>query len=134
MKRFWIFKGLKFLVLGAVLIFVFSGVTMWAWNYVLPHVLHVHGITYWQALALLLLIRIFFFRGWGGWHRGGPHGGGWHGWQSPYYKKMMEERLSKMSPEQRELAKKYWEYKCGGWKKTEESSEPGTETSSEKAG
>ena len=39
-------------------------VVMWLWNAILPSLLHVSAITYWQAAGLFLLCRILF----GGFH------------------------------------------------------------------
>lgn len=33
---------------------------MWLWNAILPSLLHVNTITYWQSVGLLLLCRILF--------------------------------------------------------------------------
>src|SRR5262249_51764486 len=136
MKRYWFFRGLKYLVFGALFLLVFGGVTMLAWNHVMPHISYLKGITYTQAVALLLLARLLFWRG-GYWqHRWGSHHGWGPGWHNPHFKKMMEERWQKMSPEMRERAKKYWEYRCGNWKDSGMPGEPTTEaeTKTENAG
>ncbi|HEY0161793.1 MAG TPA: hypothetical protein VGB69_03880 [Edaphobacter sp.] len=83
-------KGIKillFVVVGAtVLGFVVKGL----WNCLMPELFGFHHLTFWQALGLLLLAKIFF----GGFHR---HSGGHPGWRN-----RMRERWEKMTPEERE--------------------------------
>ena len=65
----------KYRKIGMILIFVplvlflFSLAVMYLWNLVLPGVIHVSAINFWQALGILVLSKILFggFRGgWGG--------------------------------------------------------------------
>ncbi len=49
-----------FLLFIPVLFFVFTAIVMLLWNAVLPGVLHVNPLTYWQAAGLLVLCRILF--------------------------------------------------------------------------
>src|ERR1700722_19974000 len=113
MGRFRFMLRVKFLFFGALLVSVFGWVTMFTWNYVMPHIFGLPFINYWEALALLILARLLFWRG-GGWHRGGGHG--WHehahGWKG-----RMKERWENMTPEQRERVKSYWKNRCGYSKK-----------------
>jgi len=52
------------ILLATVGIAAFSGLVMLLWNNILPSVLHVGVITFWQAAGLLLLARLLFgFRG-----------------------------------------------------------------------
>ena len=44
--------------LGLALAAVFGGVLMFLWNYVMPGVFHLPAITFWQAVALLVLARL----------------------------------------------------------------------------
>lgn len=55
-------------VLIVAAVFTLSGVVMFLWNAILPEVLHVTPITYWQAMGLLVLCKILF----GGFGPGGP--------------------------------------------------------------
>jgi hypothetical protein len=57
------------IVLGAVVLGVFGYAVMWLWNHVLAAVLDVPSITFWQALGLFLLAKLFF--GFGGGTQGG---------------------------------------------------------------
>ena len=68
MKRRFFF-AFPFIMLS----FVFIGglAVMLLWNAILPAVLGVAALTYWQAIGILALSRLLF----GGFHRGGPWGG-----------------------------------------------------------
>jgi hypothetical protein len=116
MKRFWIRRGFSFLIFG----FLFVGLAGWTvmalWNALLPDILGVSVITFWQALGLLVLSRILFggygFRGRGGYGRTNP-GQGQPGRMA--WKEKMTERWQSMTPEQREQMKQQWRDKCGPW-------------------
>ena len=60
--------------LGIVFFVVFGYAVMWLWNHVLADVLDVPSVTFWQALGLFVLAKMFF--GFGGGTQGGakPHG------------------------------------------------------------
>jgi hypothetical protein len=86
-NRFW--RVLMMVAIGVVALFLFSFVTMSLWNWLMPAVFGLRTITWAQALGLLVLSKILF---------GGFHGGrGRRGW-----KRDMEDRWAKMSPEERE--------------------------------
>ena len=55
---------------GVVLLAAGTGVLMLLWNVLLPPLLAVRTVTYWQALGLLVLARLLLGRG--------PRLGGWH--------------------------------------------------------
>lgn len=136
MKRFWIRRALRFLAF-ALLAGVLLGFTiMTLWNALLPAILGVSAITFWQALGLLLLSRILF----GGPRGGGFGGGGWRGGPGrSQWKEKMTERWQRMTPEQRQRLKQQWRDTCGnggrGRRRTQpeppdsgETSEPGSTT------
>jgi hypothetical protein len=77
------------LVLVPLGIFVFGWITMQLWNNVLAQVINVSTITFWQAWGLIILSKLLF----GGFGRGGYK-------RSPYIKKRMQERWSKMKDAQ----------------------------------
>lgn len=85
-KRRWYF----FVPLIIVGIIAFGFVVMALWNYTMPAIFHLPEITYWQAVCLLILSRIFFGSG----HKGHGHH---HG-----HPAFLREKWEKMSPEQRE--------------------------------
>jgi len=68
-------RKLFFIIPAAIVgiaLFMFLGgwIVMSLWNWLLPTLFGWHMITFWQALAMLILCRILF---------GGVHGRGWHG-------------------------------------------------------
>src|ERR1700688_859422 len=79
-----------------------SFVVMTLWNYLLPGILHVGMITFWQAMGIFILCKILFGFGKGG-HRGG----------APWKRHKMAERFKNMTPEEREKFKEQVEYRCG---------------------
>jgi len=86
-------RVLKFVVIALAAAAVMSFVVMRLWNWVVPPVLGLHAIGYWQALALLALARILF----GGFRRGfGGFGPGMH------WRRRMMDRWAQMTPEERE--------------------------------
>ncbi len=84
---------------------VFGLLVMGLWNAILPVVIGVKTITFWQALGILLLSKILF----GGFGRGGGFGRRRREW-----KERMEQKLGAMTPEEREKFKAEWKNRCGG--------------------
>ncbi|MEM1135868.1 MAG: hypothetical protein AAGI07_08500 [Bacteroidota bacterium] len=70
------------------------------WNLILPEVLGVKFITYWQALGLLLLSRILF----GGFRFGA--------WGNPYKSNYRKRKWMKMSDEERARLRAEWKKRC----------------------
>jgi len=81
-----------------------SFVVMTLWNYLLPGILHVGLITFWQAMGIFILSKILFGFGKGG-HR---MGGG-----APWMRHKWAEKFKNMTPEERELFKAKMEQHCG---------------------
>lgn len=83
-------------------IFGFGAVVMLLWNAILPDVLHVTTITYWQALGILVLSKILFggFVGGGGKKCGGPSRG-------------FREKFRNMTDEEKARFKEAWRNRCG---------------------
>ena len=103
MRSFFYRRKFIFIPIGiAAFLALISFVVMNLWNYLLPGILHVGVITFWQAMGIFILCKILFGFGKGGGHRGGA----WmrHG---------MAEKFKNMSPEDREKFKQKWEQKCG---------------------
>ncbi len=69
MKTRRILRVLKFVLLGTLAAGVLSFVVMSLWNWLMPALFGWHVVTFWQALGLLVLSKLFFggFRG-----RSGP--------------------------------------------------------------
>lgn len=90
MKSYRFFRGIKIAVMVVAACLVFGFVIMRLWNWLMPAIFGLRTISFAQALGLLVLSKLLL----GGFHR---HGGGGHGW-----KRHMEERFAKMTPEERE--------------------------------
>ena len=110
MKKILYEKRFLFMPFGvAAILALVSFVVMQLWNHLLPQILHVEAINFWQAMGIFVLCKILF--GFGG--KGGPGGG------APWMrrKQMMNERLAGMSPEERERFKQQWQNRCGWGKR-----------------
>ena len=106
-RSFWLRRGLRFLAFGLLFGALLGWVVMSLWNALLPGILGVSAITFWQALGLLLLSRILFGRYGGGWGRGpGARGEGRH------WREKMAGRWQQLTPEQREQMKRQWRDRC----------------------
>jgi len=123
-RRNWIKYGFGFLVLGAAMITIMGFATMYLWNWLIPSIFNGGTVTFWQAIGLLALAKLLTgFMGWGRW---GHHKGwyGKHGMHNTYWKRRWEEKLEKMTPEEREKFKSYYYDRCGykyGWNREEKS-------------
>lgn len=88
-----------FIALAILGIFVFGVLVMSLWNALLPGLFHVPVITFWQALGLLILSKIFF-----GGFRGGPR---------PWGYNKMRRKWDSMTPEEQERFRQQWKNRCG---------------------
>jgi Ca2+/H+ antiporter, TMEM165/GDT1 family len=96
-------RGILFVPLFIGGVFLFGLIVMLLWNAVLPAAIPaIKAISYWQALGLFALSKIFFGfnRGWGGRHQ--------------QWKQRMGEKWNNMTPEERENFKAEWKDRCGG--------------------
>lgn len=86
-------KIIKWVVLGIAIFTLVILIVMYLWNWLVPVLFNGPVITFWQAAGLLLLSKILF-----GFGRKGPGG---------HYnrKHRIQEKLSRMSPEEREAFK-----------------------------
>jgi hypothetical protein len=80
----------KPLLLGAALVVILGLLVMSLWNALLPAIIGVKSIGFWQALGLLVLCRILF------------GGLGFHAGMFGQARRRMHERWMQMTPEQRE--------------------------------
>jgi hypothetical protein len=87
---------LKWTVMCLLFVFLFGWVTMWLWNWLVPALFNGPVIHFWQALGLLVLSKILL---------GGFGGGGWKGKGAMHWKQHYYNKLSTMSPEDRERFK-----------------------------
>ncbi len=113
MKAWWMLKAAKFVAVMVVGMLVFGGIVMVLWNVLVPDIFHGPAVTFWQALGLLLLSHILL-RGWGPWRHA-------NGWRHDRWKNRFEEKLSAMSPEERDKFKEEWRRRCG-WSPDDEHS------------
>ncbi len=104
----WLYRApLILLLIGAVLLLI-GYVVMALWNVLIPVLFHGPLLTFWQAIGLVILIKILFHN-----HRPGRWHG--HGWYSPYHgywKHRFEQKLASMGPEERERFKEEWHKRC----------------------
>jgi hypothetical protein len=93
-------------IVGIVLFMALGGwIVMSLWNWLLPSLLGWKLITFWQALALLILCRLLF-GGFGG-HRSMRRNMGWR------MRERMAERWEHMTPEERERFREKMRGHCG---------------------
>lgn len=83
---------------------IVSYVVMELWNNLLPQILHVSVITFWQALGIFILCKILFGFGKGS--------GG-----APWAKRKIADRFQGMTTEERQHFKEEMKDKLCGWKK-----------------
>jgi hypothetical protein len=89
-------RPVRFLVMAimaVVFLALFGFIVMWLWNALMPPLFHLPVLTYWQAVGLLILAKIFF-----GGFRGGHPGGRRYireRWAARYWEKMSEEERAK---------------------------------------
>ncbi|WP_374950961.1 hypothetical protein [Mucilaginibacter sp.] len=105
MKKIFYEKRFFFIPFGiAAILALVSFVVMQLWNNLLPEILHVGTITFWQAMGIFILSKILF--GFGG--KGGGRGG------APWMrrKQMMEEKFGAMSEEDKARFKQQWKDRC----------------------
>lgn len=77
---------------GIAILFILTAIVMLLWNALLPQILHVTAINFWQAMGILVLSKILF----GGFH------GGRKKWGS---KQHLKEKFDQMSEEDRQRFK-----------------------------
>jgi hypothetical protein len=111
MKRYWILRGLKFVLIAAVLVAAFSFVVMSLWNWLTPTLFGWHRIGFWQALGILVFSKILF---------GGFRGRPW------YWRHRMMDRWEQMTPEEREKFRHGIRGRCGSFRPP--AAEPKVET------
>lgn len=95
-------KGLFMLLL----LFALPFVIMSLWNAILPEIAQVSTITYWQALGLFILSRIFF----GGFRCGG---GRRHGGPANFRGAGFRQKFMNMTDEEKVAFKQRWRERCG---------------------
>jgi hypothetical protein len=105
-------RSVRFGLIALAIVAALGAAVMGLWNALMPALFGLHGISYVEALGLLLLSRILFGR----FGRGGYHGGPW--------RREMMERWAQMSPEERQRLRARWAG-CGPWGRSGSGSEAG---------
>ena len=94
------YKIVGIIVFGTVLITGLSAAVMYLWNYALAPSIGINPLSYWQAMAILVLSKILLTG-----FRPRKHGGHWkHKWRS---------KMHNMSDEEREQFREKWAQRCG---------------------
>jgi Ca2+/H+ antiporter, TMEM165/GDT1 family len=101
MRKNRILRGIKIVFFVLLAATVFSFAVMGLWNRLMPAIFGLHAISFWQALGLLVLSKIFF-----GGFRGRP------GFGMRWRERMME-RWEQMTPEEREKFQSGMRAGCG---------------------
>ena len=91
-------KGLFFILAAVFFLFAMGAVVMLLWNAILPQVLGVRAINFWQAVGILMLAKILF---------GFPPFGG-----RSRMRKGLRSRWSQMSDEDKIKIKAKWRARC----------------------
>lgn len=93
-------KNRKFLfIIPFFILFALTGIVMWLWNCILPDVVGVKEITYWQSMGILILSKILF--------------GGFHGFKrkKDIKRDRFFSKIRNMSPEERASFRETWKNK-----------------------
>lgn len=98
-------KGFFFLLAMAGGALLLGAAVMFLWNAILPDVLGIARLNYWQALGLLVLCRLLF----GGRGGGRFYGPGHH---RPGGKPHWREKWMSMSEEEKQHFKEAWKERC----------------------
>src|SRR5215469_16298351 len=97
-------------LLYLLLLLLLSGVVVFLWNALLPRIIHVGPINYWQALGLMVLCRVLF----------GGYNFGWKGWDDDRPKHLLKDKLMGMNEADREAFKEEWKRRCEGRKREDD--------------
>lgn len=104
-KKFNERKLVMLFFLVPLALFAFGLIVMLLWNAILPSVIHVSTINFWQALGILVLSKILF----------GGFKGGWGGRRGYQWKDEMKKKISNMTPEEKEKFEQHWKNRCSRW-------------------
>jgi hypothetical protein len=106
MNKKWIWIAPLAILAIPVFIAIGGELVMHLWNWLLPPLFGWRQLTFWQALGLLALCRILF----GGWGSHGPSRSG-----GSKFRRRMDERWERMTPEEREKFRQSWRARCAGF-------------------
>ena len=103
------------ILLGIAAVFLFTYLVMLLWNALMPAIFNLATISFWQAMGLLVLSKIFF--GFGG---GGCKGRRWR-------RNIPQQHWAAMTTEEKEKFRQEWRTRCG-WQRTTPTQQPPPET------
>jgi len=92
-----------FLTIFLIGLFAMSAIVMFLWNAVIPVVLGVQTLNFWQAMGLLVLCRILF---------GGVRFGGHRRHHPPFMHPSIRNKFMEMNDEERVNFKNQWKERC----------------------
>ncbi|MEI6312343.1 MAG: hypothetical protein WCP57_08800 [Bacteroidota bacterium] len=95
-------KGCWFIFIP-IMLFAISGIVMLLWNAILPDILPVSKINYWQAMGIFVLSKILF---------GGFRMGSRFNKHRPFNNRMGSEKFMQMNEEERANFKAAWKNRC----------------------
>lgn len=107
MKNWWIMRCVKFSLLAIAGGMLMAYITMLLWNNLLPGIAGLPLITFWQSVGILILTRLLFGMG-----RGKSCCGGGVSWKGGW-RERLQEKMNRMSPEEREKFKSKFSACCG---------------------
>lgn len=108
-RKFWLLRGLRFVLFAALFVTVAVFVTQALWNWLMPDLFRLPPISIAQTFGLLLLSRILFG------FRGGRPGGSW-AQKRKMLQQRMASRMESLSPDAREKFRQQMQSRCGaGW-------------------
>jgi hypothetical protein len=111
MIRLCIIRGLKILAFGILAGLALGTAVMFLWNWLIPTIF-TNGpeINFVQALGIFALSKILF----SGFKRGG-YCGGHCGQRGQHWRNKLEEKMSAMTPEEKEKFKQKFGNRCKSW-------------------
>jgi hypothetical protein len=104
----WFYKAPLFLILGGAFAILVGYVVMLLWNALIPMLFHGPVLTFWQAVGMLVLLKILFHN-----HRVGSwHSHGWHPSYHKQWKERLHSKMASMTPEDKARFKDEWHRRC----------------------
>lgn len=97
MKQTFKMNRTAIFIVPIIILFGLTFIVMWLWNAILPEVIFVKSITFWQAMGLLVLSKILF----GSFNKCGKSAPG-------KQKRRFINKIKSMSPEERVKFKEAW--------------------------
>ena len=104
-RKFWLLRGLRFVLFAALFLVAIGFGTQALWNWLMPNLFHLPAITLAQTYGLLLLSRILF-----GFKPGGRPGG-WARKRREWQQRMAG-RMEHLTPEAREKFRQQMRSRC----------------------